>query len=157
MKFLVDNALSPLEAEGLRQAGHVRDFGMAAAEDEAIFELAAREERVIVSADTDFGALLSLQQETRPSVNLLRPVSKRRPEKQVALLLANLPNVADALEQGSIVVFDEKRIRVRLLPIGVIDRGSHSYGVGEYARTCRENERLSGEVATTYYESLKIY
>jgi len=122
MRFLVDNALSPFVAEGLRQTGHgashVRDYRMAAAEDEAIFELAAREELVIVSADTDFGTSLSLQTETKPSVILLRRVSQRRPEEQVALLLANIPNIADALEQGSIIVFDEKRIRVRLLPIG---------------------------------------
>jgi predicted nuclease of predicted toxin-antitoxin system len=40
-------------AEGLRQAGydakHVRDYRMQAAEDSVIFELAAHEERVIIS------------------------------------------------------------------------------------------------------------
>jgi predicted nuclease of predicted toxin-antitoxin system len=122
MRFLVDNALSPLVAEALRKAGHeashVRDYGLAAADDETIFALAASEERVVVSADTDFGTLLALREETRPSVILLRRISQRRPADQAALLLANLPNLTDALEGGSIVVFMEDRIRVRALPIG---------------------------------------
>jgi len=33
-------------------------------------------------------------------------------------LLANLPAIADSIEQGSIVVIEEKRIRVRRLPVG---------------------------------------
>ena len=43
---------------------------------------------------------------------------QKRPETQVTLLLANLANISEALEQGSIVVFEVMRIRIRSLPIG---------------------------------------
>ena len=119
MKFLIDNPLSPEVAEGLRAAGHdavhVRTRMLHEAPDEVVFRLALAEARVIVSADTDFGALLVPGRHTRPSLVLFRHGSPRRPDEQTKALVDNLPTFSEDLERGAIVVFRRNKIRIRKL------------------------------------------
>lgn len=109
MKFLVDNALSPEVAEALTAAGHnavhVRTRALHEAPDEIVLQTALAKGRVLVSADTDFGALLIPARHTRPSLILFRHGSPRRPDEQSKVLLENLPAFADDLKRGAIVVF----------------------------------------------------
>jgi predicted nuclease of predicted toxin-antitoxin system len=122
MKFLIDYALSPMVDSGLQEAGydavHVRAYGLQTASDAIIFERAETENRVIVSADTGFGTILALWRKSKPSFILFRGNVTRRPDLQIALLLANLQNLKSSLDEGSVIVIGENRIRIRSLPIG---------------------------------------
>jgi predicted nuclease of predicted toxin-antitoxin system len=121
MTFLIDNALSPGLAVLLREAGHkavhVRDLDMQRAADDVIFERAATDQSIIVSADTDFGTLLATRSASKPSVILFRGSGSRQADALARVLLANLPQLAESLDAGCIATFEPSRVRVRMLPI----------------------------------------
>ncbi|MEX5632966.1 DUF5615 family PIN-like protein [Parafrankia sp. FMc2] len=121
MRFLLDNNLSHTLAAGLREAGHdvlhVRDVALGAADDSTVLAFARDERRVLISADTDFGGILTRSGLDSPSVILFRREGGRRPAEQLRLLLANLDQLAEALKDGSMIVLTDRLARVRKLPL----------------------------------------
>jgi predicted nuclease of predicted toxin-antitoxin system len=121
MRFLVDNPVSAVVAETLRTSGHdaihVRDYGLQAAADPAVLQRASQENRIVITADTDFGLLLARLGTRKPSVILLHHSLSHRPTDQAKLLLDNLGDLESALDEGSLIVLERGRARIRSLPI----------------------------------------
>lgn len=122
MRFLLDENLSPRLAEPLRAAGHdvthVHEVGLSGRDDETVIARARSEKRVLISADTDFGAILARTGASAPSFVLMRRALDRRTGEQAALILDNLVAVEADLAAGAIVVLGEQSLRIRRLPIG---------------------------------------
>jgi predicted nuclease of predicted toxin-antitoxin system len=120
VRFLIDECLPARMAELLRAAGHdcthVNELGLGGQPDEQIMATADRENRILVSADTDFGELLANAPVLAPSVILLRRTDKQA-RSLAAVVLANLGQVTDDLAAGALIVISDTRIRARRLPI----------------------------------------
>lgn len=81
MKLLLDNNLSAklaLLAGAGHDVTHVRDHGLASADDQTVLALAVETGRVLISADTDFGTLLT---STRHGSVVRAPPPGRRPPR----------------------------------------------------------------------------
>jgi predicted nuclease of predicted toxin-antitoxin system len=121
VKLLIDENLAPRIASLLNDAGHdavhVRDLEAAGAPDTRIIDLALADGRTIVSADTDFGALLASTEATRPSVILVREVVGRLPTDLVGLLVACIEQLEGQLAAGAMIALTGTGARVRRLPL----------------------------------------
>lgn len=121
MTFLIDNNLSPGLADCLRflghEATHVRDLGLAAAEDAVVIAEARSRNAVLLSADSDSPEMLALSGAASPSVIYLTGSYPSEPEKLALLLHNQLNPIEGDLEEGAVVAVDRARIRVRKLPI----------------------------------------
>jgi predicted nuclease of predicted toxin-antitoxin system len=88
------------------------------AADEAILERARTEERVLISADSDFGTILAMQAASHPSFILFREADLLVAEDYARVLLSSLPSLEPDLNAGCVAVFRNGRLRVRRLPFG---------------------------------------
>lgn len=120
MRFLLDEAIQHRLADHLAEAGHdathVVRIGLAGASDPEVLALAATEDRILITTDTDFPTLLALSGEPIPSVLLLRGISDSIQGRLAAILNA-LPSIQEELEAGAVAVVERDRVRLRSLPI----------------------------------------
>ena len=120
MKFLADMGLSRSSVNWLRQNGynvvHLREEGLQRTTDAGIVKKATKERRTILTCDLDFGDLMATSGEICPSIIVFR-LQNERPENVNRRLEQVLKESSDALEKGAIIIVEEARHRVRLLPI----------------------------------------
>jgi len=120
MRFLVDACVDLGVDRWLSKAGyestHLRDEGLQRLPDDEIFAKADAEKRVIVTIDLDFGEILSFSGGKIVSTVTFR-VHDTRAAFLVKRLESVLPRVTPFLERGAIVIVEDARYRVRLLPI----------------------------------------
>lgn len=77
---------------------------------------ARQEDRVIVSADTDFGVILASQAAAQPSFVLLREPNLLAAQDYATILISALPLLEPEFSMGCVAVFRNGRLRVRRLP-----------------------------------------
>ena len=120
MRILVDMNLSPSWVPALERHGwsavHWADVGDPRAADRVIMDWAADHGYVVFTHDMDFGTMLALSHEGTPSVLQIRAQDVLPIHLERTVLAALAQHEVD-LSSGALVVVDETRSRVRVLPI----------------------------------------
>lgn len=120
MKILIDMNLSPdwvaaFAAENIESV-HWSTVGDPQAEDGEIMDYARANDYIVFTHDLDFGTLLVLTQAESPSVIQVR-VQNILPSHLANTVVAVLRTNEETLGQGALIVIDEGRARVRILPL----------------------------------------
>lgn len=119
MRLLIDMNLSPRWAEWLNSAGHQAKHwsavGPGGAPDADLLSHAKASGTVLITQDLDFGAILAVSGDNRPSVIQVR-AEDNSPEAIGPMLLKAIELMTAELNAGALVTVEPARNRVRLLP-----------------------------------------
>ena len=120
VKVLVDMNLSlewvPLLTQQGWEAVHWSTVGDPRAADQTVMDWALANGYVVFTHDLDFGTALALTHAAGPSVLQVRSQNVL-PEHMGPMALAALRQYDSALAAGAVVVVEESRCRVRVLPL----------------------------------------
>lgn len=111
-RFLVDESLGKRFSHILKRAGYDAVFVgdvLPEVEDEIVLILAEKENRILITADKDFGELIFSLGKASKGVILLRTLT-RDPDKRFNILSDMLKNTNP---EGKFIVVSESRTRVR--------------------------------------------
>lgn len=120
IKILIDMNLTPDWVQSLRNEGwtavHWSTLGEPNATDRTIMEWAESNGYVVFTHDLDFGAILALTHKTGPSVVQVRGRDVL-PDQLRDLVVSTIRQHETDLRTGALIVVDERKKRVRILPI----------------------------------------
>jgi predicted nuclease of predicted toxin-antitoxin system len=120
IKIVVDMNLSPEWVPVLIREGwesvHWSTVGSQRAPDNEIMAWAVAHRHIVFTHDLDFGATLALTRATGPSVLQLRG-QRVLPEDVASLVVAAIRRYEREVTAGALVVIEEGRSRVRVLPL----------------------------------------
>ncbi len=120
LRLLADMNISPQTVNALQKKGvdivRVSRILPVTSSDAEILDLARRENRVVVTQDIDFSALLALGGFDSPSLITIR-MTISDPGAITQKLLELLPEIQDMLAKGCAVSVDDYSFRIRWLPI----------------------------------------
>jgi predicted nuclease of predicted toxin-antitoxin system len=120
IKILIDMNLSPDWVPTLQDAGwsavHWSTVGDPRATDRSIMDWAESNGYLVFTLDLDFGTILALTHKTGPSVVQVRGQDVL-PDHMGDLVVAAIGQHESDLASGALVVVEEGKNRVRILPI----------------------------------------
>jgi predicted nuclease of predicted toxin-antitoxin system len=120
VKILIDMNLSPDWADVFVQHGltavHWSTIGDPRSEDTVLMDWARANGHILFTHDLDFGTVLALTQAESPSVIQVR-TQDVTPSHLAKAVIEVLQDNEALLEAGALIVLDEGRSRVRILPL----------------------------------------
>jgi hypothetical protein len=118
VKIKLDENIGRRGVELLKLAGHdvmtVRDQNLQGARDEILFEVCAREDRVLITLDHDFGQVLRFPPELSAGLVILEPGARMTPRSLLDRLQDFLALAEIQPPRGRLWIVEPGRVRVHL-------------------------------------------